>query len=74
MASLPLAWRNAVRDSDLDSTAKLAGHTLSTYMTGRGLAYPSRETLARGASLALRSVDAASEAAVLRKTPMGMPG
>jgi hypothetical protein len=56
MASLPLAWRNAVRDSDLDSMAKLAGHTLSTFMDSRGRAFPGLTTLAAGASVDVRTL------------------
>jgi hypothetical protein len=46
-----IQWRDALRDSELDRTAKLVGHTLSTYMNGQGFAHPSKTTLARGASL-----------------------
>ncbi len=49
------AWRNALRDSDLDSTAKLVGFVLSTYFDGNGNgAHPSQITLAAGASLSTR--------------------
>jgi hypothetical protein len=44
-------WRNALRDSDLDRTAKLVGFVLSTYMDGRMAAWPAKTTLAHGASL-----------------------
>ena len=58
--SVVAAWRDAVRDSGLDKTAKLVAHTLSTYMNGAGTAFPSKATLARGASLkATRAVDTA---------------
>jgi hypothetical protein len=52
-------WRDAVRDSELDATAKLVAFVLSTYMNGRGCARPSKETLAAGASLSSgrRAVD-----------------
>jgi hypothetical protein len=54
-------WRDAVRDSDLSPTEKLVAHTIATYMTGRGYAFPAKETIAAGASLGRgrRSVDAA---------------
>jgi hypothetical protein len=48
---LVAVWRDAVRDSDLDRTAKLVAFMLSTWIAGRGLAYPSKATLAKGASL-----------------------
>lgn len=54
-------WRNVVRDSDLDSTAKLVAFVLSTYFTadgrtGHDLAHPSpaKTTLARGAGLSVK--------------------
>jgi len=59
--SLLAVWRDAVRDSDLDRTAKLVAHTLSTYMNARGVAWPSRATLARGASISDRAVDGGTE-------------
>jgi hypothetical protein len=53
-------WRNAVRDSPLDTTAKAVALVLSTYMNNLGAAFPSKRTLAAGASLSsTRSVDAA---------------
>jgi hypothetical protein len=54
-------WRDALRDSGLGSTPKLVGLVLSTYLNGNGYGFPSRRTLAKGASLGvgLRSVDAA---------------
>lgn len=54
--SLLAVWRDVVRDSDLGYAAKLVGLVLSTYMDARGRAWPSRETLARGASRSLRLV------------------
>jgi hypothetical protein len=59
--SLVAAWRDAVRDSALSTTAKVVAYTLSTYLNGRGTAFPSRQLLAEGSSLGvgLRSVDAA---------------
>jgi hypothetical protein len=52
-------WRDAVRDSGLDSSTKLVGHTLSTYMDRTGYAYPAKTTLAKKASLSVRTVDGA---------------
>jgi hypothetical protein len=57
--SLLVTWRNAVRDSALDSTAKLTAYTLSTYMSRDGLAWPAKTTLADKASLSVRAVDGA---------------
>lgn len=54
-----MVWRDAVRDSDLPSTAKLVALVLSTYANGRGDAFPGRATLAGSASLSDRAVDAA---------------
>jgi hypothetical protein len=57
---LPLvaAWRNAIRDSDLHRTDKLIAYTISTYMNAAGVGFPSKQTIARGASLAsTRAVD-----------------
>jgi hypothetical protein len=48
-----------VRDSDLPSTAKLVAFVLSTYMDRNGHAWPSKETIAAGASLSRRAVDPA---------------
>jgi hypothetical protein len=50
-------WRDALRDSPLDSTAKLVGLVLSTYFNARGSAYPGRAALARGASVCDRTID-----------------
>src|SRR5436305_519399 len=47
----PTRWRDALRDSDLDRTAKLVGFVLSTYMSGKGKAWPAKITIARGAGL-----------------------
>ena len=49
-------WRNAVRDSKLDATAKLTALTLSTFLTVDGAGYPSQSLLAAGASISRRSV------------------
>jgi hypothetical protein len=57
-------WRDALRDSELDMTAKACGYVIATYWNGRGLsAFPAKTTIAAGAGL--RSVRAADEA-VLR--------
>lgn len=62
-SKLPLVaiWRNALRDSNLDRTAKLVGLVLSTYMDSAGVAWPSKATLAAKASLGSgrRAVDMA---------------
>ena len=63
------SWRNAVRDSELDRTAKLVAFVLSTYMDGHGQAYPSMSTLAEGASLGLNR--ATTRAAVARLESAG---
>jgi hypothetical protein len=52
-------WRDAVRDSELKSTAKLVALVLSTRMNRHLVAYPSKETIATDCSLSRRSVDAA---------------
>jgi hypothetical protein len=54
-------WRDTLRDSKLDRTAKLVGLTLSTYMDRQGLAWPSQDTIAAGASLSDRAVCLATE-------------
>ena len=54
--SLLAVWRDAVRDSELDRTAKLVAHTLSTYLNGNGHGFPSQRTLAAGASLSDRAI------------------
>jgi hypothetical protein len=62
----PMQWRNAIRDSEmLDRTAKLVCFVISTYMNGKGVAYPGKETIARGAGLGKgrRSVDGAIDRA-----------
>jgi hypothetical protein len=58
---LTAVWRDAIRDSELPSTARLVAHTLSTYANGAGVCHPSRATIAAGAGLSsgLRAVDAA---------------
>ena len=55
-----LAWRVAVRDSGLDATAKHVALTLDTYMDRRGVAWPSKASLARDTGYTIRAVDRAS--------------
>jgi hypothetical protein len=59
--SLLAAWRDAVRDSGLDRTAKLVAFVISTYMDSIGKAFPSKATIAAGSSLGAgrRAVDRA---------------
>src|SRR5687767_9040866 len=52
-------WREAVRDSDLGSSAKLLALVLSTYMDTNGKCWPSKLTLSQNCSLVLRAVDGA---------------
>lgn len=52
--SLPVKWREAIRDSGLPKTTKLVAYTLSTHLNSAGTAYPSIVTLARGSSLGRR--------------------
>jgi hypothetical protein len=56
--ALLAVWRDAIRDSELDAPTKAVAFTLSTYMNGRGFAYPSKAALAAGASVSKRTVDA----------------
>jgi hypothetical protein len=54
----PIQWRQAIRDSDLDGTAKHVAHVLSTYMNDVGDTFVGKATIARGASLkSVRAVD-----------------
>jgi hypothetical protein len=57
--SIPQVWRDVVRDSSLDSTAKGVAYSLSTWMSWRGYAFPARETIAAGAGYTDRTVDRA---------------
>lgn len=50
------AWRNAVRDSELDVTAKVVAWTLDTYMDSHGDGWPSLALLAAGAGVDVRTV------------------
>jgi Helix-turn-helix domain len=54
-----LDWRKALRDSPIDQTAKLIGLVLDTYANGSGECWPSRQTIAKGASCDVRTVDQA---------------
>jgi hypothetical protein len=57
----PTVWRDAVRDSDLDATAKLVAYTLSTFMNGAGTCWPSKGLLAVRCGRSVRTVDRAIE-------------
>jgi hypothetical protein len=54
-----LAWRIAVRSSDLSATCKHVALTLDTYMDASGLAWPARETLARATGRSVKQLDRA---------------
>jgi len=54
-----LEWRKALRESRVDSTAKLIGFVLDTYADRYGHCFPSRQTIANGASCDVRTVDQA---------------
>jgi hypothetical protein len=54
-----LAWRTAIRDSDLDPTAKHVALTLDTYMNRHGIAWPSRASLATGTGRTVSTIDRA---------------
>ena len=56
---LSAVWRDAIGDSDLDSTAKLVAYALSTWMNGQGRCRPGRRAIARRTSLSVRAVDPA---------------
>lgn len=57
---LRLEWKLAVRESDLDSTAKLVAFALETWMNREtGYAYPARDTIAAAASLSTRATEKA---------------
>jgi hypothetical protein len=54
----PTVWRDAIRDSELDGTAKHVAHVISTYMNGAGDTFVGKATIAKGASLkSVRAVD-----------------
>jgi Helix-turn-helix domain len=57
--SLSAVWRDAVRDSNLPALVKAVAFVVSTYSDGRGQCFPSRGTLASGASMSDRTVDKA---------------
>jgi hypothetical protein len=51
-------WRKAVlRDPALDSTSVLVGLVISSFMNGKGVAWPSKVLIARSSRLGLRSTD-----------------
>ena len=52
-------WRDVVRDSALTWRGKVVGLVLSTYMNKHGHAFPSRDTIAAGGSVGVRTVDRA---------------
>jgi hypothetical protein len=53
-------WLDAVRDSDLDRTAVLTAAMLATWMGRKGMAWPSRQTIANACRFrSLRTVDGA---------------
>jgi hypothetical protein len=56
MRSVVIRWRDAIRDSDLDGTAKLVAFVLSTYMDASGETFVSKARLGCGASVTDRSV------------------
>jgi hypothetical protein len=58
--SLPAIWRDAIRDSALDRTAKLVAFVLATFMNRQGHCYPSQDTIAAGGSLTDRAVHLAT--------------
>lgn len=54
------AWRDALRDSALDTTAKAVGFVIATYWDSSGSgAFPAKATIARGASIGKRTADRA---------------
>jgi hypothetical protein len=50
-------WRDALRDSELDLAAKVVGHTVATFFDRSLTGFPSKETIAAGASLSKRATD-----------------
>ena len=54
-------WRTAIRDSDLDSTAKLVAHTLATFADRAGTCWPSQGTLAAAVSMNVWAVHKATQ-------------
>lgn len=54
----PGVWADAIRDDvELGKAGTLVGHTLRTYLNRSMTAHPSRETLAKGAKVSVRTVD-----------------
>jgi hypothetical protein len=54
-----LKWKLAIRASSLDATAKYVALMLDTWMDSAGKAWPSRKSIATGASLSVDAVDKA---------------
>jgi helix-turn-helix protein len=52
-------WRDGLRDSTLDPTARHVGHVLSTFMDARGFCFLKRETLAAGTGYSVRTIERA---------------
>ena len=53
-------WRDTLRDSELDPTAKLVGFILSTWWDRNGRsAFPSKPTIAAASGVSKRAVDGA---------------
>jgi Helix-turn-helix domain len=57
--SLRNEWRDAIRASELDASAKLVALVLATYANATGECWPSKQTLYEGCSLSARVVDRA---------------
>lgn len=55
----PTVWRDAIRDGDLDRSAKLVAFVISTYMNGAGDTFVGKPLVGRGAGLVVRAVDEA---------------
>ena len=58
-SSIRNEWREAIRASRLDPSAKLLAQTLSTYMDAKGECWPSKQTLSGDCSQDIRVVDRA---------------
>jgi DNA-binding MarR family transcriptional regulator len=55
----PHLWRDAIRDSELDRSARLCAFVLSSYMNGAGDTFVGKELVGKGAGLVVRAVDEA---------------
>jgi len=53
-------WRDQIRDSQLDASAKVTAFVLSSYMDANGEAWPAQQTLAAGTSLSVDSIHRAT--------------